>query len=50
MTILAMVVYLLSRHFEMLDCFECFVTEIENQIGRSIKVLRTDRVHEYLFN
>ena len=41
-------VYLLVHRSEALDCFKRFLAEVENQKGRTIKVLRTDRGREYL--
>ena len=31
-------VYLISHRFEVLDCFKCFVAEVENQKERNLKV------------
>ncbi|KAH9618858.1 hypothetical protein KSS87_009464, partial [Heliosperma pusillum] len=41
-------VYLLSHRYEALDTFKRFVTEVENQLERKVKTLRTDRGREYL--
>ena len=41
-------VYLISHKSEALDCFRRYVHEVENQLDRSIKALRTDRGREYL--
>ena len=41
-------VYLISHKSEALDCFIRFIKEVENQIERTLKVLRTDRGREYL--
>ena len=41
-------VYLISHHFEALDCFKRFVAEVENQKERNLKVFRTNRGCEYL--
>jgi len=41
-------VYLLSHHYETLDVFKRFVAEVETQLERRVKILRTDRGHEYL--
>jgi len=43
-------VYLLSHHYEALDVFKHFVVEVETQLERRVKTLRTDRGHEYLSN
>jgi len=43
-------VYLLSHHYEALDVFKCFVAEVETQLERRIKILRTDRGREYLLD
>ena len=40
-------VYLLSRKSDALEKFKEFKAEVENQLGRKIKVLRTDRGGEY---
>jgi transposase InsO family protein len=41
-------VYLISHKSEALDCFRCYVSLVENQLDKSIKVFRTDRGCEYL--
>lgn len=41
-------IYLISYKSEALDCFRRCVREVENQLSRSIKALRTDRGREYL--
>ncbi|OMO92476.1 hypothetical protein CCACVL1_06836 [Corchorus capsularis] len=41
-------VYLISHKSEALNCFRLYVALVENQLGQSIKVLRTDRGREYL--
>jgi len=41
-------VYLISHKSEALDCFRRFVHEVENQMDKSLKTLRTDRGREYL--
>ncbi|CAA0839630.1 Unknown protein, partial [Striga hermonthica] len=43
-------VYLLRYKFEVLKKFKEFRSEVEKQIGRSIKVFRSDRGGEYLTN
>ena len=43
-------VYLISHKFEALDCFRRYMRLVENQLDKSIKALRTDRGHEYLFD
>jgi len=35
-------VYLLSHRYEALDMFKYFVVEVETQLERRVKVLRTD--------
>ena len=42
-------VYLISHKSEALDCFRRYMRLVENQLDKSIKVLRTDRGREYLF-
>jgi len=42
-------VYLISHKFEVLDCFIRYTNFVENKLSTKIKVLRTDRLHEYLF-
>src|SRR5262249_40428711 len=40
-------VYLISMKSEALSCFKKYRMEVEKQLGRNIKVLRTDRGGEY---
>jgi len=40
--------YLLSHHYEALDVFKRFVAEVETQLERRVKILRTDQGREYL--
>ena len=42
--------YLLSHRYEALDVFKLFIVEVETQLERRIKTLRTDRGREYLSN
>ena len=41
-------VYLLSHRYEALDVFKRFIAEVETQLDRRVKTLRTDRGREYL--
>ena len=41
-------VYLLSHRYEALDIFKRFVVEVETQLERRVRILRTDRGREYL--
>ena len=41
-------VYLISLKSQALDCFIQCINEVENQLDRKIKALRTDRGCEYL--
>ena len=41
-------VYLMRHKSEAFDKFKVFKTEVENQLGKSIKALRSDRGGEYL--
>ena len=41
-------VYLISHKPDALDCFKKNFKLVENQLDKTIKVLRTDRGHEYL--
>ena len=41
-------VYLIFHKSEALDCFRRYMRLVENQLDKSIKVLRTDRGREYL--
>jgi len=40
-------VYLLKHKSEGFDAFKIFKTEVENQLNKTIKVLRTDRGEDY---
>ena len=40
-------VYLLSHRHEALDCFKCFVAEVENKHEKGLKTFKTDRGREY---
>ena len=39
-----MYVYLLHNKYEALDAFKVFKDEVENQCGKQIQILRSDRV------
>ena len=41
---------LIAHRYETLDCFKCFVAEVENQHEKSLKTLRTNRGREYFSN
>ena len=41
-------VYLMQRKSEIFDKFKEFRAEVENQLGKTIKTLRSDRGGEYL--
>ena len=41
-------VYLISLKSQALDCFIQYINEVENQLDRKIKAVRTDRGREYL--
>ena len=41
-------VYLISLKSQALDCFIQYINEVENQLDKKIKALRTDRGCEYL--
>ena len=41
-------VYLISQKFEALDCFKKILKWVENQLDKTIKILRTDHGCEYL--
>jgi len=41
-------VYLLSHHYEALDVLKRFVVEVQTQLDRRVKTLRTNYGHEYL--
>ena len=43
-------VYLLSHRYEVLDVFKRLLVEVETQLERKFKTLRTDRGREYLSN
>jgi len=43
-------VYLLSHRYEVLDEFKHFLGEMETQLERRVKILRTDRGCEYLLD
>ena len=40
-------VYLLHNKYEALDAFKVFKAEVENQCGKQIKIVRSDRGGEY---
>ena len=40
-------VYLLKHKSEGFDAFKIFKTKVENQLNKTIKVLRTDRGEDY---
>ena len=40
-------VYLISIKFEAFECFKKYKIEVQKQLGRDIKVLRTDRGGKY---
>lgn len=40
----------MSHPFEALDCFKDFLLEVQNQIGKKIKILRTRTGGEHLFH
>ena len=42
-------VYLMKRKFETFEKFKEFRAEVENQLGKHIKSIRSDRGGEYLF-
>ena len=42
-----MYLYLLRSKDEALDAFEVFKAEVENQCGKHIKIMRSDRGGEY---
>ncbi|TQD69871.1 hypothetical protein C1H46_044597 [Malus baccata] len=39
--------YLLSEKSSVLDCFKIYKTEVEKQLGKTIKIVRSDRGGEY---
>ncbi|GKF66203.1 retrotransposon protein, putative, ty1-copia subclass [Tanacetum coccineum] len=41
-------VYLLKHKHEVFETFKVFKNEVENQIGKTIKVIRSDRGGEYI--
>jgi len=41
-------VYLLSHCYKALDVFKRFVTEVETQLERRVKILRIDQGRKYL--
>ncbi|XP_020100887.1 uncharacterized protein LOC109718850 [Ananas comosus] len=41
-------VYLIFHRSEALNCFRRYIYKVENQLDMKIKILRTDRGHEYL--
>nr|GEX62807.1 retrotransposon protein, putative, Ty1-copia subclass [Tanacetum cinerariifolium] len=41
-------VYLLKHKHEVFETFKVFQTEVENQLGKTIKLLRSDRGGEYI--
>lgn len=41
-------VYLMRHKYESFEMFKCFQNEVQNQLGKTIKVLRSDRGGEYL--
>ena len=40
-------IYLISHKYEAISCFKSYMSLVENQLDRKIKVLRTDRGGEY---
>ncbi|CAL9098082.1 unnamed protein product, partial [Musa textilis] len=42
-----MYIYLLHNKIEALDAFKVFKVEVENQCGKQIKIMRSDRGGEY---
>ena len=48
MTSVDMVVYLMTHKSESFEKFKAFKNEVQNQLGKSIKILRSDRGGEYL--
>ena len=40
-------IHLIKEKFEALDAFKSFKTEVENQLGKTIKAVRSDRGGEY---
>ena len=41
-------VYLMKHKFESFEMFKIFKNEVQNQLGKNIKALRSDRGSEYL--
>ena len=41
-------VYLMKHKYETFDMFKTFKNEVQNQLGKNIKALRSDRGGEYL--
>ena len=41
--------YLISHKLEVLDCFRQYLSLVENQLDKIVKILRIERGHEYLF-
>ena len=41
-------IYLIFHKSETLECFRKYINLVENQLDKRIKMLRTDRGHEYL--
>ena len=41
-------VYLMKHKFESFEMFKIFNNEVQNQLGKNIKALRSDRDSEYL--
>ena len=44
------IVNLITHKSEAINCFQSYMSLVENQLDRKIKALRIDRGHEYLFN
>ena len=45
---MSMCTYYICYNYETLDVFKRFVIEVETQLQRRVKILRTDRGREYL--
>ena len=43
------IVYLLSRKDEVVNAFETYKAEVETQLNKKIKIIRSDRRGEYEF-
>ena len=41
-------VYLLKHKHEVFETFQVFQNEVENQLGKTIKTIRSDRGGEYM--